>query len=242
MKRVRKGVILAGGMGTRLHPLTRVTNKHLLPVGSEPMIYYPIKTLVEAGIDEMLIVLGGESVGDFVRLLGDGGEFGLRILYYAHQSRADGIAGALRLAERFVGDESFIIMLGDNIVDRSIRPHVEKFNASADRARIILKQVSHPERFGVAVVSNGEIERIVEKPKDRISDLAVTGIYMYPPDVFSIIKDLKPSGRGELEITDVNSAYLRAKRLDHDTFEGNWTDAGTFPSLRTATETVWARE
>lgn len=236
---VHKGVILAGGTGSRLLPLTRVTNKHLLPVGDQPMIYYPLKTLVEAGIDEVLIVLGGESVGDFVRLLGDGSEFGLSILYYVHQSRADGIAGALRLAERFVGNEPFVVMLGDNIVDRTIRPYVRKFSADPGSARVILKKVSAPERFGVAQVKGDRIRRIVEKPKERIGDLAVTGIYMYPPDVFGIIRTLKPSARGELEVTDINNAYLDVGRLRHDVFPGLWTDAGTFPSLRTATEAVW---
>lgn len=236
---VHKGVILAGGTGTRLHPLTRVTNKHLLPVGEQPMIYYPIRTLVEAGIDELLIVLGGESVGDFVRLLGDGQDFGLSILYYVHQSRPDGIAGALRLAERFVGKDPFVVMLGDNIIDRSIAPYVRQFSAAPNDARVILKKVTQPERFGVAEVKGGRIRRIVEKPKKRVGDLAVTGIYMYPPDVFEVIKTLKPSARGELEVTDINNAYLDAGRLRHDIFPGIWTDAGTFPSLRKATEAVW---
>lgn len=239
---VKKGVILAGGMGTRLHPLTRVTNKHLLPVGDRPMIFHPIRTLVDAGITELLIVLGGESVGDFVRLLGDGSEFGLHILYYAHQAKADGIAGALRLAERFIQSDPFVVMLGDNIVDRSIRAHVEKFSAAPDRARIILKSVETPERFGVAEIMGGKIRRIVEKPKEPMGDLAVTGIYMYPSDVFEIVRGLKPSRRGELEITDVNNAYLAATRLDFDVFDGAWTDAGTFPSLRKATEAIWRRK
>ncbi len=238
---VRKGVILAGGMGTRLHPLTRVTNKHLLPVGDQPMIFHPIRTLVEAGVEELLIVLGGESVGDFVRLLGSGEEFDLRILYYVYQSKADGIAGALKLAERFVGPDPFLVMLGDNIVDRSIRPHVERFAAAPGRARILLKKVDRPERFGVAVVENGRVTRIVEKPKEPIGDLAVTGVYMYPPDVFDVIRSLTPSTRGEYEVTDINNAYLAAGRLDHDVFEGLWTDAGTFPSLRKATEAVWRK-
>ncbi|MBL4889839.1 MAG: NTP transferase domain-containing protein [Candidatus Lindowbacteria bacterium] len=239
MSSIRKGIILAGGMGTRLHPLTRVSNKHLLPVGEKPMIYYPIKTLVDAGVDEMLIVLGGESVGDFVRLLGDGSELGLSMLYYAHQSKADGIAGALRLAEKFIGKESFLIMLGDNIVNQPITSYVDKFREVPDRARILLKQVDHPERFGVAEIKDEKIVKIIEKPTEPVSDLAVTGIYMYPPDVFDIIRDLKPSGRGELEITDVNNAYLKEDRLEYDVFSGTWTDAGTFPSLRVATETVW---
>jgi len=237
--RIRKGVILAGGAGTRLRPLTCVTNKHLLPVGEAPMIHYPIRTLVDAGIAELLIVLGGESVGDFVRLLGDGSEFGLEILYYAHQAKADGIAGALRLARRFVGDDPFVVMLGDNIVDRSIRPQIEAFARNPTRARILLKAVKHPERFGVAEITDGRIRRIVEKPKVPAGNLAVTGIYMYPADAFAIIRDLKPSARGELEVTDINNAYLAAGRLDHDLFEGSWTDAGTFASLRRATETAW---
>ncbi|MEK8023952.1 MAG: sugar phosphate nucleotidyltransferase [Candidatus Hydrogenedentota bacterium] len=239
---VRKGVILAGGMGTRLHPLTRVTNKHLLPVGDQPMIFHPIRTLVDAGITELLIVLGGESVGDFVRLLGDGSEFGLKILYYAHQAKADGIAGALRLAEHFIYGDPFVVMLGDNIVDRSIKPYVDKFSANPERARILLKSVDHPERFGVAVVEKGKITRIVEKPKEKMGNLAVTGIYMYPSDVFEIVRELKPSRRGELEITDVNNGYLTRDRLEHDLFEGTWTDAGTFPSLRFATQAIWNRK
>lgn len=241
-KGIEKGVILAGGTGSRLHPLTKVTNKHLLPVGDKPMIYYPIETLVDAGVKELLIVLGGESVGDFVRLLGDGSEFGLSILYYAHQAKADGIAGALRLARRFVAEDPFIVMLGDNITDRSIRPFVDKFAAAPDDARVILKKVDHPERFGVAEVQGGKIVRIVEKPKERIGDLAVTGIYMYPSDVFEIIAGLKPSARGEFEVTDINNAYLERGRLRHDVFDGLWTDAGTFPSLRHATEAVWGKE
>lgn len=239
---IKKGVILAGGTGTRLHPLTKVTNKHLLPVGEQPMIYYPISTLASAGISELLIVLGGESVGDFVRLLGDGSEFGLSILYYAHQAKADGIAGALRLAERFVGNDPFVVMLGDNIVDRPIRPYVEKFADRPYKARVLLKKVAHPERFGVAVLKNGKIQKIVEKPKKKIGDKAVTGIYMYPPDVFKVVRKLKPSGRGELEITDVNNAYLKDGRLEYDIFNGLWTDAGTFPSLRSATEAVWTKK
>lgn len=241
MTSVTKGVILAGGTGSRLHPLTKVTNKHLLPVGEQPMIYYPIKTLTSAGISELLIVLGGESVGDFVRLLGDGSEFGLSILYYAHQAKADGIAGALRLAERFVGGDPFVVMLGDNIVDGSLRPYVEKFSSEPDKARILLKEVDHPERFGVAVIEQGLITNIIEKPKKNVGNKAVTGIYMYPPDVFEIVRQLKPSGRGELEITDVNNAYLQKNRLLYDELKGLWTDAGTFPSLRSATEAVWSR-
>lgn len=236
---IHKGVILAGGTGSRLHPLTRVTNKHLLPVGEQPMIYYPIKTLVEAGIDELLIVLGGESVGDFVRLLGDGSDFGLSILYYAHQSRANGIAGALKLAERFAGRDPFVVILGDNIVDRSIGPYVRKFAAEPDAARVLLKRVDTPERFGVAEIKGGRIHRIVEKPKRFIGNLAVTGIYMFPPDVFRVISGLVPSARGEFEVTDINNAYLAEGRLRHDVFPGLWTDAGTFPSLRRATEAVW---
>lgn len=239
---IRKGVILAGGMGTRLRPLTRVTNKHLLPVGSEPMVYHPIKTLADAGVTELLIVLGGESVGDFVRLLGDGAEFGLSMLYYAYQAKADGIAGALRLAERFVGHEPCLVMLGDNVVDRSIRPFAEQFARDVHNARILLKKVANPERFGVAEVQGGRIVRIVEKPKEEIGDLAVTGIYMFPADVFDVIRGLKPSARGELEVTDINNHYLAAGRLRHDVFPGTWTDAGTFESLRFATETVWRRQ
>jgi len=242
MKKIHKGVILAGGMGTRLKPLTRVTNKHLLPVGEKPMIFYSIETLVEAGIEELLIVLGGESVGDFVKLLGSGDEFGLNILYYVYQSKADGIAGAIKLAERFVGQNSFVVMLGDNIVNKTIKPYVDKFAQSPDRARILLKEVEEPERFGVAEILNGKINKIIEKPKEFISNLAVTGIYMYPPDVFEVIRKLTPSARGEFEVTDINNAYLSKRRLDYDIFGGLWTDAGTFPSLRRATEAVWDTE
>lgn len=239
MKKIHKGVILAGGMGTRLQPLTRVTNKHLLPVGNKPMIYYPIETLRDAGIEEILIVLGGESVGDFVKLLGSGEEFGLKILYYVYQSKPDGIAGALRLAERFIGKDSFVVILGDNIVDKSIKNYVDKFREVEGRARILLKEVEQPERFGVADIENGRIKRIVEKPKENIGNFAVTGIYMYPSDVFEIIQRLTPSARGEYEVTDINNVYLKEGRLDYDIFDGLWTDAGTFTSLRHATETSW---
>ena len=233
-----KGVILAGGLGTRMLPLTKITNKHLLPVYNQPMIYYPIQTLCRAGIDEIVIVTGGHYAGDFLNLLGTGKDFGLRRINYAYQEGEGGIADALRLAREFTGKDSIVVILGDNILEKDITRHVEKFKEQ-DGAKILLKEVPDPQRFGVAEVdTNGKVMNIVEKPKVPRSNLAVIGVYMYDATVYDIINTLKPSARGELEITDVNNAYLRAGRLSADVIDGWWTDAGTFPSLYRATRLV----
>ena len=233
-----KGVVLAGGLGTRLAPMTRVTNKHLLPVYDRPMIYYPIQTLVEAGITEILLVTGGNNAGDFLRLLGDGKDFGLRHLNYTYQEGEGGIAAALRLAEHFAGGEPICVILGDNILERSIRPAVERYVARGRGGLVLLKEVPDPERFGVPVFERERIVRIEEKPKVPASRYAVVGVYMYDARVFEIIRDLKPSGRGELEITDVNNQYLAWGELDHAFVEGWWTDAGAVESLFRATTFV----
>lgn len=236
-----KGVVLAGGLGTRLYPLTKVTNKHLLPVFNKPMIYYPIETLIEAGITDILIVTGGNSAGDFLRLLGNGKEFGLKHLNYTYQEGEGGIAAALSLAEHFVGDDKFVVILGDNIVEKSIRKEVEIFKKQKEGARILLKEVENPERFGVAEIKDGKIVSIIEKPKKPPSNLAVTGIYMYDKYAFDIIRTLKPSDRGELEITDVNNRYLEEGKLTFGIMEGWWTDAGTFESLLRANNLVYEK-
>jgi glucose-1-phosphate thymidylyltransferase len=226
-----KGVILAGGLGKRLDPLTRITNKHLLPVYNQPMIYYPIRTLVNAGINEILIVTGGDHAGDFLRLLGNGEEFGLKDLRYAYQKGERGIADALRLAENFVDGGKFAVILGDNVLDSSIKPFVEKFRRQPDGGRILIKKVPDPERFGVVELKDKKVISIEEKPRVPKSDFIVTGIYMYDRAVFDFIKKLKFSRRGELEITDVNNMYLKAGNLYYDILKGNWTDCGTFSSL-----------
>lgn len=222
-----RGVILAGGLGTRLFPLTKITNKHLLPVYDKPMIYYPIQTLVDAGIREVLVVTGGSSTGDFLRLLGDGSEFGLLRINYAFQEKEGGIAEALGLAEHFAEGEKVVVMLGDNILERSIRDPVNQFRRQKRGARILLKEVIRPQDYGVAEVLGGKIVRIVEKPRKPRSNLAVIGVYMYHPNVFRIVKQLKPSTRGELEITDVNNAYIRRGQMYHNIVEGWWGDAGS---------------
>jgi len=230
-----KGVVLAGGLGSRLYPLTKVTNKHLLPVYTEPMIYYPIKTLVNAGINEILIVTGGNNAGDFLRLLGNGSDFGLKHLNYTYQEGEGGIAAALSLAEYFSDNEKIVVVLGDNIIEKNIRSAVESFEKQKEGAKIMLKEVTDPQRFGVPVF-NGErqIIRIDEKPAHPESPYAVIGIYMYDHRVFDFIKNLKPSERGELEITDVNNFYIREGNITWDILDGWWTDAGTFESLQSA--------
>ncbi len=233
-----KGIILAGGLGTRLQPLTKITNKHLLPIYDKPMIYYPIELLVDAGIEDILIVTGGQHAGEFLRLLGNGQQFGLKHINYTYQEGEGGIAQALGLARHFAKDSRVVVVLGDNILEKSIRPYVEKFSEQASGARLLLSRVSDPQRFGVASIKNGKIESIVEKPKRPASDLAVTGVYMYDNQVFDIIKTLKPSRRGELEITDVNNAYVRAGKLQYDVLKGWWTDSGTFDSLLRANQLV----
>jgi len=233
-----KGVILAGGLGTRLYPLTKVTNKHLLPVYDKPMIYYPIQTLINAGIDDILIVTGGNSAGDFLRLLGNGKEFGLRHINYTYQEGEGGIAEALRLAEFFAGGDRICVVLGDNVIEKNIRKAADAFRRQKGGAKILLKEVPDPQRFGVAQVKGDRIVGVEEKPKNPKSNYAVIGIYFYDAAVFEIIKTLKPSDRGELEITDVNNEYVRKSLMTWDLLEGWWTDAGTFPSLLRANQLV----
>jgi glucose-1-phosphate thymidylyltransferase len=233
-----KGVILAGGLGTRLYPLTKVTNKHLLPVYDKPMIYYPIQTLINAGIDDILIVTGGNNAGDFLKLLGNGKEFGLKHINYTYQEGEGGIAEALRLAEFFASREKICVVLGDNIIEKNIRRAVENFQRQKEGAKILLKEVPDPQRFGVAELKGDRITRIEEKPKKPKSKYAVIGIYLFDREVFNIIKTLKPSDRGELEITDVNNRYIEKRLMTWDILEGWWTDAGTFESLLRANQLV----
>jgi len=233
-----KGVILAGGLGTRLYPLTKITNKHLLPVFDKPMIYYPLQALVNSGIRDILIVTGGNHAGDFLKLLGNGKEFGLQHVNYTYQEGEGGIAAALSLAEYFSEGEKVCVILGDNIIEKNIVHAVRAFEKQERGAKILLKEVPDAHRFGVPELREGRITRIEEKPKDPPSNYAVIGIYMYDPEVFRIIKTLKPSDRGEMEITDVNNEYLRLGSLTHDLLDGWWTDAGTFESLLRASRLV----
>ncbi len=229
-----KGVILAGGKGSRLYPLTRVTNKHLLPVYDRPMIYYPLQTLINAGIDNIMIVSGRGHAGHFLELLGSGARFGVHLTYEIQDS-AGGIAQALSLTRDFADDEPVVVILGDNIFEDDIREDVKSFRTGA---RVFLKQVPDANRFGVAQIRDGGIISIEEKPEIPGSDLAVTGLYMYDPRVFDIIRTLEPSGRGELEITDVNNEYIRMGELGFSTLNGYWSDAGTFESLFRASELI----
>jgi glucose-1-phosphate thymidylyltransferase len=233
-----KGVILAGGLGSRLHPLTKITNKHLLPVYDRPMIYYPIQTLVEAGIDEILIVTGGNKAGDFLQLLGNGKEFGLKHLNYTYQQGEGGIAEALSLAQDFADGSPIVVVLGDNIIEKSIAAAVKRFRHQGGGAKILLKEVHDPHRFGVPTLDGDRVVRIDEKPENPASNYAVTGLYMYDASVFEIIKPLKPSRRGELEITDVNNAYIERGEMTWELLDGWWTDAGTFESLHLASKLV----
>ena len=233
-----KGVVLAGGMGRRLNPLTKVTNKHLLPVYNKPMIYYPIQTLVNAGINEILLVTGGKSAGEFLRLLGNGRDFGLKHLNYTYQEEEGGIAHALALADYFAGGETICVILGDNLIENDIRHAMEDFEKQGVGAKIILKQVPDARRFGVAEIQGNHVVGIEEKPKRPKSDFAVIGIYFYDHTVFDKIRRLKPSGRGELEITDVNNSYIQEGILTYEVLEGWWTDAGTFESLLLANKLV----
>ncbi|MBI3009274.1 MAG: NTP transferase domain-containing protein [Candidatus Omnitrophica bacterium] len=226
-----RGVILAGGLGKRLDPLTRITNKHLLPVFNKPMIYYPVQTLVQSGIKDILIVTGGNNAGDFLRLMGNGAEFGLKHINYTYQKGEGGIAEALDLAKHFAQDEKIVVILGDNIIGGSIKRAVDAFRSQKSGARILIKKVQDPERFGVAELDGDRVISIEEKPRKPKSNYIVTGIYMYDRQVFDIIKTLKPSGRGELEITDVNNAYIRRGGMSFEILKGWWTDAGTFESL-----------
>ncbi len=233
-----KGIILAGGLGKRLWPLTKITNKHLLPVYDKPMIYHPLKLLVEAGIKDILIVTGGNHAGEFLRLLGDGQAFGLTHINYTYQEGEGGIAQALGLAKHFARGHKIVVVLGDNILEHSIKKYVDHFRRQKNGSRILLKEVKDPERFGVAVVKGKKIISLEEKPKKPRSNFAVTGVYMYDSDVFEIIRTLKPSGRGELEITDVNNAYLKKGRMEFDRLSGWWTDSGTIDSLLRANQLV----
>ena len=233
-----KGVILAGGLGSRLAPLTRVTNKHLLPVFDKPMIHYPIECLVKAGIEDILVVTGGNNAGDFLRLLRNGADFGLKHINYTYQQGEGGIADALGLARHFADNEPIVVALGDNLLEKRITKAVQDFREQGKGAKILLKEVSDPERFGVAELSGDHVTRIVEKPTDPASNLAVIGIYMFDGTVFEIIDRLEPSARGELEITDVNNAYIERGEMTYDLLEGWWTDAGTFESLHRAANLV----
>ena len=233
-----KGVVLAGGTGSRLNPLTRVTNKHLLPVYDKPMIYYPIQTLVDAGIQEILLVTGGKNAGDFLRLLGNGSDFGLKHLNYTYQEGEGGIAEALGLAEHFSDGEPVCVVLGDNIIENNIRTAVENFKSQKGGAKIMLKEVTDAQRFGVAEIRAGHVVGIEEKPRNPKSNYAVIGVYLYDATVFEKIRRLKPSGRGELEITDVNNFYVEEGTLTYDILDGWWSDAGTFESLLRANNLV----
>lgn len=235
-----KGIVLAGGLGTRLLPLTRITNKHLLPVFDQPMVYYPIWKLVRAGIRDIMIVTGGNSAGDFLRLLRNGNDLGLERLHYAYQEGEGGIAEALGLARNFAEGERIVVILGDNIFEDDVTPFVKSFATQARGAKILLKAVEDPGRFGVAELNGDRVIGIEEKPARPKTNLAVTGIYMYDAQVFDIIENCKPSARGEFEISDVNNAYVRQGTMTFDVLEGWWTDAGTFESLHRAA--VLARE
>lgn len=226
-----KGVVLAGGLGTRLRPLTSVTNKHLLPVYNQPMIYYPIQTLVNAGITDIMVVTGGSSAGDFLRLLGNGKAFGLKHLNYAYQEGEGGIAEALSLVEHYAANEPVCVVLGDNIIQGNIRSAVDAYQKQGRGAKIMLKKVPDPQRFGVPKLDGDRVVCIDEKPAKPQSDYAIIGVYMYDDDVYDIIRSLKPSARGELEITDVNNAYISRNAMTWEELEGWWTDAGTFESL-----------
>jgi glucose-1-phosphate thymidylyltransferase len=224
-----KGVILAGGTGSRLHPMTRITNKHLLPVYDKPMIYYPIETFVNAGITDIMVVTGGNHAGEFLRLLGDGGDFGLKQLSYAYQERAGGIAEALNLTRNFVDGDRFAVMLGDNILEESIAPYVENFQRQESGARVLLKEMENPQHLrhlGVPIIENGRILYVREKPQTPPSQYAVIGVYMYDSTVFDVVATLNPSARGELEITDVNNAYIEKGQMEFDVISGFWGDAG----------------
>ncbi len=221
-----KGVVLAGGLGTRLRPLTSITNKHLLPVYDRPMIFHPLQKLAEAGIRDVMLVTGGNSAGDFLRLLGDGSLFGLRTLNYAYQVREGGIAEAIGLTRSFVGGDRFVVILGDNMLEDPLRPYLDAYDEQERGARILLKRVRNPSDYGVAELEGDRVVSIVEKPEDPVSDYAVVGVYMYDGFAFEVIDRLSPSDRGELEVTDLNSAYLERGLLRADVLEGWWSDAG----------------
>lgn len=234
-----KGIILAGGLGTRLRPCTLVTNKHLLPVYDRPMIYYPIQTLINAGIRDIMIVTGGPFAGDFLKLLGNGKEFGLEHINYTYQEGEGGIAEALSLCEYFAGNSSVCVVLGDNLIENNILHAVTAFKNGGEKgAMILLKDVDDAQRFGVAEIKDGRVTNIIEKPKNPPTNHAVTGFYLYDSQVFKYIKGLERSARGELEITDVNNRYIKDGMLQYDFLNGWWTDAGTFPSLHRASNLI----
>ena len=233
-----KGVILAGGLGTRLHPLTRVTNKHLLPVYDKPMIFYPLQALINAGIEEILIVTGGNHAGEFLRLLADGRELGLKSLNYTYQQGEGGIAAALSLAEHFADGGKICVILGDNIIERNIQRAADRFRRQPSGGKLLLKKVPDPERFGVPQLRGEKVVRIIEKPKKPPSRFAVTGIYFYDGTVFDRVRKVKPSKRGELEITDVNNLFIESGEMTYEILRGWWTDAGTFESLHRASQLV----
>lgn len=233
-----KGVVLAGGLGSRLFPLTKITNKHLLPVYDKPMIYYPIQTLINAGIDDIMVVTGGNYAGHFLQLLGNGKDFGLKHLNYTYQQGEGGIADALALVRHFADDGPVCVVLGDNIIEKNIRAAADDYRKQGQGAKILLKKVPDPQRFGVPEIDGERVVRIEEKPKDPKSDFAVIGIYFFDNTVFDVISTLKPSDRGELEITDVNNHYIEQGTMTWSELDGWWTDAGTFESLRNASNLV----
>ncbi len=233
-----KGIVLAGGAGSRLFPLTKITNKHLLPIYDQPMIYYPIQTLVDAGIQDIMLVTGGKNSGDFLRLLANGKNFGLKHIDYTYQEGEGGIADALALAEHFADGQKICVVLGDNLIEGNVRAAADEFRSQPRGAKILLKEVEDAERFGVAEMLNNRIVNIEEKPRKPKSNYAVTGIYMYDETVFDKIRSLVPSKRGELEITDVNNAYIREGAMSFSFLDGWWTDAGTFESLLRAANLV----
>ncbi|QDU67423.1 sugar phosphate nucleotidyltransferase [Engelhardtia mirabilis] len=233
-----KGVILAGGLGTRLHPLTKITNKHLLPIYDKPMVYYPIQSLVNAGVTDIMIVTGGKKPGEFLSLIGNGADFGLKHINYTYQRGEGGIAEALDLAEHWAAGEPICVVLGDNLIEKNIAKAVADFRAQGRGAKIMLKEVHDPERFGVAELDGERVVAIEEKPKAPKTNLAVIGIYMYDARVFDVIKTLEPSGRGELEITDVNNWYIKDGSMTYEVLDGWWTDAGTFDSMLRAAQLV----
>jgi len=240
-----KGIVLAGGQGRRLGSLTKITNKHLLPIWDRPMIFYPLQALVEAGIDDIVLVVGGRHPGEFLRLLGDGKLLGIRTLAYAYQEGQGGIADALNCARDFCEARRICVVLGDNIFEKSLRPFATRFAQQPSGARLLLKKVKHPHRFGVPAFNGRRIDKILEKPKQPPSSYAITGIYFYDTDVFDIIDTLTPSRRGELEITDVSNAYIKRGDLAYDILPGWWTDAGTIPTLHSAAqlaERTWKKQ
>lgn len=233
-----KGIILAGGLGSRLFPLTKITNKHLLPIYNKPMVYYPLETLVNAGIKDIMIVTGGNNAGDFLRLLENGNDFGLEQVHYSYQRGEGGIADALKITKNFAGNDKIVVILGDNIIEKDINRQVKAFESQKEGAMILLKEVDDPERFGVPEISDNKIKKIVEKPKHPPSKYAVTGIYFYDSQVYDFIDKLKPSDRNELEITDVNNFYIKKNQLEYEILDGWWTDAGTFNSLLKANQLI----